>query len=452
MKSRKLSSMAILASVIVVGGFAAWQILVPPGSANKPSPPPPPNEWTLKARQLQQRSEWTEAKEAWDQALTFEMSDADNAEAKRNQTICGREATRKAPPRPTPVDVPPLSENERPARISTKNLALWYPAGKHTRSVARLYMDGRGRNRAWAIQSEAHFTYLVWVDAETTVLECVPDTGRVRFKQHFHEVSQRLIIDDKSFEINMETTPILSLASGVIDRSVPYYGTVTETVNLVNVIDPGLKRTLTWVARSTGQDKDEFILPEKRAVTSQVDKLSGAEVEIEYVSGLGITKIKSLGGPALTDAELLNLAETLSVMMDYYVFPLNNKAVGDVWSVDAGDVGGLIALGSIETKVDGKLRLKRDPPDKAQPDLIPISVQGGDIELRSQFQSSQQSAHVSVESGTIEFSERDKIIRSARMTFRLKSLWSDPNSLMFGTEGAREISTRSFYESALLPN
>jgi len=404
------------------------------------------------ARQLQATKQWKAALDKWNALLEHLNSSKDTApsqieEAERNRDISKRRAeiTPVKIGEKLAIPVPPMEK--RPEPIPPERLAECYPVGKKTWSRADLEMAGRGSNRHWGIRTDARFAYVVRVEAETEVLESDPQADRLRIIQRIREVSQTLAVSKQEFQLDLAETPFEEFGEPLVEQAVPAYRMAKK---VIEVADPNLKKLLTWMARRCGWDTDQHVLPEQAELRAQIDKLTGAEVQLEYVNGLGVSEIILVKGPELSQAELRHLADTLSLMMDYYILPVKDKRPGDEWVVKSRDVGGMFAVGGLEMTVDGNIQLAQEEPLKDRPDVILLGVRGGTVDLKGEQDGHRQTARLAVTTGTVEFSKQDNIVRDAKLTLQVNALWSDPNSLLFHTEAVRDLKTETRYTSKLL--
>ena len=448
--------MAVFA-VLALGlaAVALWPKAPPP---LPPLPPPkPPNEhlesMRAKARQLQDKGEWCPAKDAWTEFIEKLQSEGGESpdlqdEAERNLKLVHDQCEPKVPVEPNvPIEVP--EPPAPPERVERKTLEAHYPKGRRVRSIAALIINGRGENEAWFVSTELNFSYVYRVGVETIVIE--NNGSRIVFEQHFKEVSQTRAVCSRDIRIAMPDAPLLDVVWTPLEASIlkpiPQYRLVRKLADIVNVIDPGAKRTLTWVAEQLKRAGIPMDGANELELVTQIEKLSGMRVRLEYVSGLGVVSTTVLEGNAIGKEDLVRLAHNSSLLMDYFISRSGEKKVGEEWPVRAQDVSNMTTPVGVDMTVDGELTLLREPDRKGTKGLQVLSVSPGEIELRGADSSGDQQGKVSVKSGTVEYSPDDKLVQEARLSFGATLDWRSRDHLLFGTKKVRDLTIETYYEA-----
>lgn len=460
--NRLLSSPATwLTAVVILLGAAA--IIVGRSGENSPlssSPPPPPvdcetEDWKS-AMEFEAQENWGEAVAAWEKVIAGLPSEETlcRSDAERYLLLCRdkkkQAESEPATEEPIAITAGDRSSGERPEPIPEPTLAGEYPAGRTIRSISAVQITGRGRNRAWGLQSEGHFDWQAQVDATTRILESSPERGFLKVRQEFHNVSQLLVVRDKTFSLDPAPTlaqkGVQNSIGALLSLRIPKYRALRAGMVAYEKLDSNYQGLLTGTLKQLGLDRDDWVVPEGTTVAAQLDRISGSVIEYDYVSGFGVSEIRLVNADRirLSKAELLSLSQTLSLMLDYHVFPVRDRAVGEPWDVRVEDVSGLFAVQGMEAQASGKLTLQRE---KGEGEFVPLKVVSGTVDLQMESSDGRQTARLGVISGGGQFSLTDYFLSEADMELRINSLWQNPRSLLFNTDAARDLKARAVYRA-----
>ncbi|MFT5328075.1 MAG: hypothetical protein ACI8P0_005983 [Planctomycetaceae bacterium] len=406
----------------------------------------------LEAQKLQQASQWCEARDAWQQVIE-EFKDSREGTvwstlASRNLDLVKErcEPPKNLIPAETRVEVPRLPESERPAPVSEERLLAAYPTGRSVRGVSDLQITGEGSNRDWGLQGSCSFRYLARVAVEATVES--NDGRELTFLVHYPEVSQSLVLTNKTLELAPIEMPLLSIVwenseIETVLRHIPGYLIIRDLTNVAKVIDPRLKRTLTALADQFDiQPGDEFELQ------ANLGKLDGSRFRMTYRSGLGVTWIEDLDSGLFTPDELIRIAYSSSLLMDQYLVPTAEKQVGDEWTVRVQDVASLLHLDGM-AQTSGELRLRREE-SPANSQHWSLGVRSGDIDVSISDTETEQEAHADIRSGVIHYDIARQVVLDAKLTLDATSDWSTRDHLLFGAEDLKDVEIKAFYRGERL--
>lgn len=397
-----------------------------------------------------------EAKEQWQEILRAasgnELLRHTAAEAERNIAFLEERCT-PTEPLVSEAHVPEPPQEEKPAPILAEDLVKYYPQGRKIQSVALLHIEGRGTNRRWGIRGDAVFQYVYRVPVETTVV--LNEDNVVRFRQKFGVVAQMMAVSKEELQLDPPDDSLLDellLAVDLAGRRNPYYVAIRVGAGLVSkialVADPDLRTSLTWLHKHLKAAGVDISGSSNVTLISQVEKLSGAELELDYVNHIGVTTIRTSGVPVFTESELQRLAYNSSLLMDYFIFPSADKEVGDKWTVRTQDIGAILSLG-YDTEITGEVTVSRgmDSKTEAGEDIIVLAVEGGTIQAESWANGGDQSFRATVASGTAYYSLDDRYVREARLVVDASSLWASRHHLLFETERVRDVTAEARYEA-----
>lgn len=457
MSERRGIFVVVLAGItLVLAAFVAVPVL-----QNSPEPdnsqtdepivvtPPSPEtpEIVLTAQRLQQQEQWCESRDAWQRVLD-ELGDETASTtwkrlAKQNLKLVSERCSppdNLIPPQQQ-VEVPALPEAERPALISEKTLLKSYPTGRQVRGISDLEIKGQGSNRDWSVRGSCSFRYLAKVDVDATVES--NDGRELIFLVHFREVSQSLVLTNKTLELTPIEMPLLSIVwenSKVekVLRHIPGYLIIRDLINLANVVDPRLRRTLTLLADQFDiQPGDDFELQAK------LGKLNGKSFRMTYRSGLGVTFIEDIDSGLFTQNELIRIAYSSSLLMDQYLVPTAEKNVGDDWTVRVQDVASLLSLDGT-TRSSGSLLLRREKSQAGRQEWL-LGVRSGDVSVAIDEPGHQQEGHAAIRSGTIHFDIERQVILDAKLNLDATTLSRTTEHLLFGAEKLKDVAVTAKY-------
>lgn len=403
---------------------------------------------TERAYQLQRNRDWCEAEKAWLSVLeAIAAAPAPEELAQEQLTAKGNRELVAELCKPTrePVDaLQDLTPRDPPGRIPPGDLLRHYPAGRTTRGVACTYIKGRGTDRNWGLKSTSHFICCHTVAGEVKVE--VNDGHDVRFQLHLPEVSQTLFHSTEELELDPPKLRLVELvwknAEDLMLDRIPEYQIVKKLWGLANTADPNLKKSLTWLAplvRKAGVNADAGAEIE---MTRKVEKLSGLKVALNYTNGVGVTSIQVLEGKKFDPDALQALAESSSLLLDYFIFPGADKAVGEAWTVRSQDVAGLMPLG-FDPELGGSMKLQRE--ENASSGDAVLGIKRGQLNVNGRKQNAEESATFFVESGKVFYALTDLMVRHADMRLRANTIYRSRDHLLFQTEHLSDLEIRATY-------
>jgi hypothetical protein len=408
-----------------------------------------------KAAKLQAEGKWREAQDAWDRLLDESSAGSDEteyalrAEAERNQRIAEQHAHPESPP----VDewvLPEPPAAERPREVPAADVVEFYPVGRTVRSIAYLHVNGRGSNRAWVFRSDASFQYQYQMIVETKVKE---NRGTsVVFEQDFKVVDERRAVSDRKLEFHFPDSPILREVWEQLDETVlpihPAFRVVKKLGQLAQALDPNGRRSLTSIDRFL-RKRGVQIADDRLELVERIRDLTGQRLEIEYVSGLGVTYIKVLDERRLDPDLLDRVAHGSSVFMDYFLADGARHAAGETFTLSSRDVGGLFNFGD-EVRATGTIDLKRSGRAKADNAPAVLSIVGGEIEFEAPEEGVDQRVRLEPIKGTLNFSEGSRLVTLAHASWNAETFWATTDHLLFGTTNTRDLAIETYYEAELV--
>jgi hypothetical protein len=451
---------AILACAVAVLVWRPWepkdkppQVLASTGSA-----PVDRTEITTladQARSLHRTQKWCEAKNAWEVLLRKAPNDDQNRELRREadgNLEIARSNCEPHKPLVERVDLPEPPQNAQPSPIPEDRITKFYPEGKTVRSIAVLNMTGSGRNKSWILEGDCNFAYEYRAEIETKV---VRNRGTaVVFRQHFKDVMQLRAESKEELQLSIPESPISPLLWGPVEKNllmpIPAYIIAKRALEIAQTVDPRFRRTLTSFHGLLKRYGKSLLPDDEVPIVAVMDKLAGLNVEMEYISGLGVTYIKVLDGKRFDPDDLERLAYNSSLLMDYFLFEGAKKADNEPFDVRVEDVRGVCSL-NYDFQSTGKLTLRKTSEgdrDGEKPTVL--QVVGGEVSLSGKVDGVERSGRIKpLPGGYVRYSDEKLLVRLARVSWQADTKWATKDHLLFGTENVRNVRMETYYEADL---
>ncbi|MBI3463832.1 MAG: hypothetical protein HY000_12365 [Planctomycetes bacterium] len=404
---------------------------------------------------LQRDRPWCEAKAAWQKLLDQLTSDTSQqdlrAEAERNlqlmENLCH-------PPTPPLAEIsnPDGFPKQKPPEVPQDELVRFYPVGRKVRSLAHFEVEGTGNNRKWMFQQDARFVYLHRIPVETRVTK---NTGMtVVFQQDYGQVEQLRADCKEELHLEWPDSPILDavwreLEAQVLNH-VPIYVAVKRVAAIVDTVDPNLRRSLTWFKDQLERSGYKLI-DDQFEIVAQVDRLAGLQLEFEYVSGLGVTKVAVLKGQTFDPDDLERLALNSSLLMDYFLDRDESVKPGEDFKVTTAEIGSIVNPG-YDVEVGGELMLrKQDDARLADESVHRLEVVGGELRAVADDGRLQRTGTLKPQNGYILYSPDKLLVRRAEASWKANIDWVSTDHLLFGTEVHGDVDVKTLYEADVVP-
>jgi len=357
--------------------------------------------------------------------------------------------TPAAPAETDQVDIDPPVDR-RPKAIPQDVIARFYAPGRKVRSLATMNITGQGSNDAWFIKRDAYFAYRYQVAVETTVKE--NDGSKVVFEQYFADVTQLRGESRKAISLSMPDSPLVDVAwtqleKRLLSKAPGYY----ELKDFINIVDPNLRSTLTYLHDQFVQDVHAGSL-ENDSIVASLDKLSGLRLELTYVSGLGVIHINVLEGKKIDKGRLDQLAYQSSLMMDYIMGEESKKPVGTPFEVSVRDIQSLCSF-TYDVEADGTLKLQKQE-DHAQRNDEQVSVMevlDGQITVKGTVDGLRRNGRITPLPGSyVHYSQDKALVRLAKIGWESNIEWVGEGHLLFGTKHLGNVKVETYYSADLV--
>ncbi|PQO30763.1 hypothetical protein C5Y96_14995 [Blastopirellula marina] len=396
---------------------------------------------------LHQQSDWQQAVERWTQ-LTG------------NQELCPRQAAvvsfnleyaqkqlQETASTQTKWERTKEDDRGKPdSEASQGDFIKFYPAGRQLKSTAFFDTTGSGTNKKWVLRGRGHFIYRHQV---TAISEVTANNGsRLEVLISFPEVTQLEVVSEHELELIQPESPIIQLVLSQADtfgQQFPQYLIARRIAEIVNTVDPGLHWTLTNGIKLLG---NPLKVDDDVEMLARIERLSGHKFKVTYVRDLGIIGIDLIEGDPLPLGDFENLAYNSSLLMDYYLFPSQDKGAGEEWEVDASEVSGMLGI-HFDASVSGKLNLAKVADTVTDTsDAMQMRITGGKVHVESEQNGRRITTTLTPgEDCSISYSQDELFVKSARGSWNASLTDFSDNHLLIGTENIRDLKVTSYYEA-----
>jgi len=347
------------------------------------------------------------------------------------------------------VDIDPPA-NRRPQAIPQDVIARFYAPGRKVRSVAIMNIAGQGSNDAWFVKRDAYFAYRYQVAVETAVKE--NDGSKVVFEQYFADVTQLRGESRKAISLSMPDSPLVDVAWAQLEKrllsKVPGY---YELKDFVTIVDPNLRSTLTYLHEQFVQDAHAEPR-EIESVVARIDELSGLRLELTYVSGLGVVRIKVLEGRKFDERRLDQLAYHSSLMMDYIMGEESKKPVGTPFEVSVSDIQSLCSF-TYDVEAEGTLKLQKqeEHAQRYHEKVVVLEVLDGQITVKGTVDGLRRNGRIApLPGGYVHYSQDKALVRLAKIGWESNIEWVGEDHLLFGTKHIGKVKVETLYSAELV--
>ncbi len=231
--------------------------------------------------------------------------------------------------------------------------------GKTYHSAIVGKVSGRAKKRDWgSIQTAANFNYIYTMK---TTGKIIKNDGRTIVEERsFDHVGENCVVTDVSAELSLPEEGVVSdFIDGFVRGITGGLASGRDAVKLANHVvrfDKVPERMMPFLIKVFGPnviaDKIKMLSKEKDGRI-----LEGKTVRITFKDGMGVTRIDPINCPQLTKEEQAIIIRT-NYVMDHYLMPEKEVAVGKEWKINADVFSGLIDP-RLEGKIKGEITVER---------------------------------------------------------------------------------------------
>ncbi|MGN0875465.1 MAG: hypothetical protein ACI4OZ_09805 [Akkermansia sp.] len=331
----------------------------------------------------------------------------------------GEGGTKVDPPKP-PVTTQPIEINpddpivpqyepiNRPAALQ-----MLRQEGKTYVSSVVGKVEGTATKSDWGIQGQANFVYIYSMQSTGKILS--NDGLHVTEERTFSNVNEQVMINDGWIGLDLPPKGIGVLALALSGLGVE----PTTSVALSNFISKikiskGMLEVLNPIL---GSPLDINKLAEQATMMTRLKEgklLEGKTVRIDFTDGQGITRITPVNCGLTQEEE--DVIKRTNFVMDHYIMPEKEVAVGERWTVDSSVFAGLLDP-RMKGRVRGQVTVERvlDAPLKGKY-ARRVRLSDGNIEFTPPSQSEQVDGSVSNVRGQCTIPSDLGVVTSATIT------------------------------------
>lgn len=229
--------------------------------------------------------------------------------------------------------------------------------GKTYHSAIVGKVSGRARKRDWgSIQTAANFNYIYMMK---TTGKIIKNDGRtIEEERSFDHVGENCVVTDVSAELSLPEE-VGDFIDGYVRGITGGLASGRDAVKLANHVfrlDKVPEGMMPLLKKVFGPD---VIADKIKMLSKEKDGriLEGKTVRITFKDGIGITNIDPVGNYKLSDEEKAIIKRT-NYVMDHYLMPEKEVAVGKEWKINADVFSGLIDP-RLEGKIKGEITVER---------------------------------------------------------------------------------------------
>ncbi|MBR2125639.1 MAG: hypothetical protein IJ943_02780 [Akkermansia sp.] len=335
--------------------------------------------------------------------------------------------TPPAPP-PPPIEEPKITEpvEIKPAEdpVQPDYMAVNRPAvlqnvrrqGKTYISSAAGNLNGQAVKKDWGFAATATFNY-TWGMESTSYIEKNDGLTIVEVRS-FDKVVENVAVSDVGvgMDIPDEVGTFLDVMVSLMNPSAAGW---VSALNKRSVTVPDWALNLLRKVNCLPPNFDpQVLLGRMKMFTQEEGKylLEGKKVRITFKDGQGIIRIEPIDGTALTPREM-DVIKRSNFVMDHYLMPEREVAVGESWTVPGNVFGGMVDP-RLSGKLTGEMKVSRkaDFPMENGEIARRLGLEGGEVGFVSTVGNMSQTGRLHNISGSSLIPNSHNVVTEAEMT------------------------------------
>lgn len=228
-------------------------------------------------------------------------------------------------------------------------------------------VEGIAWKSDWGIQGQANFVYIYSMQSTGKIIS--NDGLNITEERTFGNINEQVIVNDGWIGLDLPPWGVgaLTTAISAVATSVATFMRVDPVTSAT--IGTGLTRTvckakiskgiLEKLNSALGSPLDINELAEKATMLTRLKDgklLQGKTVRIDFTDGKGITKITPVNCGLTQEEE--DVIKRTNFVMDHYIMPEREVAVGERWTVDSSVFAGLLDP-RMKGRVQGQVTVER---------------------------------------------------------------------------------------------
>ncbi|MDD5950810.1 MAG: hypothetical protein PUC53_02905 [Bacteroidales bacterium] len=253
-------------------------------------------------------------------------------------------------------------------------------------------VEGTAWKSDWGIQGQANFVYIYSMQSTGKIIS--NDGLNITEERTFGNVNEQVIVNDGWIGLDLPPYGVTALAAALTALGVePTTSTIIVGTLSKTKISKGILEILNSALDSP---LDINKLAEKATMITRLKGgklLQGKTVRIDFTDGKGITRITPVNCGLTQEEE--DVIKRTNFVMDHYIMPEREVAVGEKWTVDSSVFAGLLDP-RMKGRVRGQVTVERvlDAPLKDKY-ARRVRLSDGNIEFTPPSQTEQVDGSVS---------------------------------------------------------
>lgn len=318
-----------------------------------------------------------------------------------------------------PVDIKPASDAVQPDYMAVNRPAVLQNVrrqGKTYISSAAGNLNGQAVKKDWGFAATATFNY-TWGMESTSYIEKNDGLTIVEVRS-FDKVVENVAVSDVGvgMDIPDEVGTFLDVMVSFMNPSAAGWVSV---LNKRSVTVPEWALDLLRNVNCLPPNFDpKVLLGRMKMFTQEEGKylLEGKKVRITFKDGQGIIRIEPIDGTALTPREM-DVIKRSNFVMDHYLMPEREVAVGESWTVPGNVFGGMVDP-RLSGKLTGEVKVSRkaDFPMENNEIARRLGLEGGEVGFVSTVGNMSQTGRLHNISGSSLIPNSHNVVTEAEMT------------------------------------
>lgn len=318
-----------------------------------------------------------------------------------------------------PVDIKPAEDAVQPDYRAVNRPTVLQNVrrqGKTYISSAAGNLNGQAVKKDWGFAAVATFNY-TWGMESTSYIEKNDGLTIVEVRS-FDKVVEDVMVSDVGvgMDIPDEVGTFLDVMVSFMNPSAAGW---VSALNKRSISVPDWALNMLRKVNCLPPDIDpQVLLGRMKMFTQEKGKylLEGKKVRITFKDGQGIIRIEPMDGTALTQREM-DVIKRSNFVMDHYLMPEREVAVGESWTVPGNVFGGMVDP-RLSGKLTGEVKVSRkaDFPLENGDYACRLGLEGGEVGFVSTVGNMSQTGRLHNISGSSLIPNHLNVVTEAEMT------------------------------------
>lgn len=318
-----------------------------------------------------------------------------------------------------PIEIKPAEDPVQPDYMAVNRPAVLQNVrrqGKTYISCAAGNLNGQAVKKDWGFAATATFNY-TWGMESTSYIEKNDGLTIVEVRS-FDKVVENVMVSDVGVGIDIPDE-VGTFLDAMVSIFKPGLTGIVSAMNKRSVTVPKLALDLLRKVNCLPPNFDpDVLLGRMKMFTQEEGKylLEGKKVRITFKDGQGIIRIEPMDGTALTPREI-DVIKRSNFVMDHYLMPEREVAVGESWTVPGNVFGGMVDP-RLSGKLTGEVKVSRkaDFPMENGEIARRLGLEGGEVGFVSTVGNMSQTGRLHNISGSSLIPNSHNVVTEAEMT------------------------------------